>query len=81
MSGIDRPTATTSHCGAYRSEAGLTQVQVAGLARTTAGAVRRCDRGEIMFMEVGILIRVSAVLECGVADLFPVLGPVRDSKK
>jgi len=71
-----RPRAA-SHIIAYRAAAGLTQVQLAGVARTTARAVRQAERGDIMGMTLGTLLRISSALECGAADLFPVLGAVR----
>ncbi len=65
----------------FRLEAGLTQAQVAGLARSTNEAVRRIERGEIVHVQLGTLLRIAGVLECGAADLLPVLRAVRERPK
>jgi transcriptional regulator with XRE-family HTH domain len=78
MPGVEPVAATRSNCRAYRAAAGLSQQHLAGLARTTCDAVRRCEKGTIFTTELGVLIRISAALDCGVADLFPALGAVRE---
>ena len=76
MAVSERPR-VVSHLRAYRHEAGMSQLMLAGLARTTGRAVRAFELGDITTHQIGILIRIAAVLECGAADIMPVLGSVR----
>jgi len=55
----------------------MTQLQMAGLARCSTMAARYADQGKVTNLRLSILIRIAAVLDCGLADLFPVLGAVR----
>ena len=76
----DRPSAAVvvSHLRAYRDQAGLTQGQLAGLARVNVRQIRAAERGFIMATRVASLIRIAAVLDCGLADIWPALGAVRE---
>lgn len=66
---------------AHRLAKGLTQLHLCGLARVSPLVVRRAERGDILKLQVGGLLRVASVLDCTVADLFPLLGASRQRGK
>ena len=73
-------TSVESNVRAYRAAAGLSQMALGGLSRTSAATIRACERGRILDLKVHTLTRVAAALGCGVADLWPILGSVRDAE-
>lgn len=64
------------HLRTLRTAQGLSQCQLAGLARSSERAVRKLERGDLDGLRVGTLIRLAGALGVGAADVLPVLGSV-----
>lgn len=51
------------------------------MADTTIHTVRNAERGRVLQCPLGALVRIASALGVAVADLFPLLAPVRNRRK
>ena len=73
VANASRPT--TSHVRELRLSRGLTQTELAAGMQTTVDTVRKLERGYLLRLRIDTILRCANVLDCGAADLFPVLAP------
>lgn len=66
---------TESNIQALRKSRSWSQIELAGRAKTNPDIVRKAERGEILNLSVGMMLRLASALECSVSDLFPILAP------
>jgi transcriptional regulator with XRE-family HTH domain len=69
-----RDRQTISRFKELRLGAGLTQIECAAKAQTTVHIIRKAERGYLIQLKTATLIRLANCLECGAADIFPILG-------
>ena len=65
---------TKSFVKEIRLQRGLSQIQLAGLVETTLPTIRCAERGLVIHMRTGLILRIASALDVSPADLFPVLG-------
>lgn len=69
-----RTRQTASRLVEIRLSQGLTQMQLAVKASTTYEVIRKAERGYLLQLKTATVIRLANALECGAADIFPILS-------
>jgi len=65
---------TESRVRELRLAAGMTQTELAAAMQTNVDTVRKAERGYLLRLRVDTVLRCANALNCGAADLFPVLS-------
>jgi transcriptional regulator with XRE-family HTH domain len=69
-----RTRQTASRLEEIRLSQGLTQIALCVKASTTLEVIRKAERGYLLQLKTATIIRLANALECGAADIFPVLS-------
>lgn len=65
---------TTSHVRELRLSKGWTQVELSAYASVNHNVVKKAEKGWLLKLRIDTLMKLANALDCGAADLFPVLG-------
>ena len=74
----DRNRVTVSRVRDLRWSRGWTMYELSVRARLSVGTVRTAEHGLLLRLNMASLLALANALDCGVADLFPVLSPRLD---
>ena len=69
-----RLRATPSRIQSLRESRGLTQRRLALLVNVDPATIRKAERGYLAQLRITTVLRIANALECGAADLFPILA-------
>lgn len=69
-----RTRQTASRLKELRLAAGMTQVQLQAACSTSYEVIQKAERGYLLQLRTGTVLRLAAALNCGAADIFPILG-------